>query len=81
MAETFNVPVCPHFLMELHVGLCCAVPNSRWVEYIPQLDSITRTRLEIRDGRAYPSSEPGLGIDWDWDAIARLRAATPIAIA
>ena len=26
-------------------------------------------------------SEPGLGIDWDWDAIARLRAAAPIAIA
>jgi hypothetical protein len=23
----------PHFLMELHVGLCCAVPNSRWVAY------------------------------------------------
>ena len=81
LAEAFNVPVCPHFLMELHVGLCCAVPNSRWVEYIPQLDSITRTQLAIRDGRAYPSSEPGLGIDWDWDAIARMRTAAPIVIA
>ena len=81
LAETFNVPVCPHFLMELHVGLCCAVPNSRWVEYIPQLDSITRTQLAIRDGRAYPSSEPGLGIDWDWDAIARARDAAPTVIA
>jgi L-alanine-DL-glutamate epimerase-like enolase superfamily enzyme len=30
MAEAFNVPVCPHFLMELHVALCCAVPNSCW---------------------------------------------------
>ena len=81
LAEAFNVPVCPHFLMELHAGLCCAVPNSRWVEYIPQLDSITRTQLEIREGRAYPSPEPGLGIDWDWDAIGRLRgAAVPIVI-
>ncbi|MEO6300890.1 MAG: mandelate racemase/muconate lactonizing enzyme family protein, partial [Paracoccaceae bacterium] len=34
LAETFNVPVCPHFLMELHVSLCAAVPNARWVEYI-----------------------------------------------
>ena len=73
MAEAFNVSVCPHFLMELHVALCCAVPNSRWVEYIPQLDTITRTQLAIRDGRADPSSEPGLGIDWDWDAIARMQ--------
>lgn len=80
LAEAFNVPVCPHFLMELHVGLCCAVPNSRWVEYIPQLDTITRTQLAIREGRAYASSEPGLGIDWDWKAIGRLRAAAPIVI-
>ncbi len=80
MAEAFNVAVCPHFLMELHVGLCCAVPNSRWVEYIPQLDAITGARLAIRDGRAYASSEPGLGIDWDWAAIERLRNAAPIEL-
>lgn len=81
LAEAFNVVVCPHFLMELHVGLCCAVPNGRWVEYIPQLEAITERGLEIRDGRAYPSPEPGLGIDWDWDAIGRLSAATPLVIA
>src|SRR5438874_276954 len=81
LAETFNAPVCPHFLMELHVSLCCAVPNGRWVEYIPQLDSITRTQVAIREGRAYASSEPGLGIDWDWDAIARLAKAPPRVIA
>jgi L-alanine-DL-glutamate epimerase-like enolase superfamily enzyme len=81
LAEAFNAPVCPHFLMELHIALCCAVPNGRWVEYIPQLDSITKTQLTIRDGKAYPSSEPGLGIDWDWDAIARLAKASPQVIA
>jgi L-alanine-DL-glutamate epimerase-like enolase superfamily enzyme len=81
LAEAFNVAVCPHFLMELHVGLCCAVANGRWVEYIPQLDAITQRGLEIRDGRAYPSPEPGLGIDWDWDAIGRLSRTAPIVIA
>ena len=81
MAEAFNVSVCPHFLMELHVALCCAVPNSRWVEYIPQLDTITRTQLSIREGRAFASSEPGLGIDWDWDAIVRLQESKPIVVA
>jgi len=77
MAEAFNVSVCPHFLMELHVALCCAVPNSRWVEYIPQLDTITGEKLGIRDGRAYASAQPGLGIDWDWSAIEKLRSAEP----
>jgi L-alanine-DL-glutamate epimerase-like enolase superfamily enzyme len=75
LAETFNVPVCPHFLMELHVGLCAAVPNARWVEYIPQLDDLTTARMQIADGYAVPSPEPGLGIAWDWDAIGRLTVA------
>ncbi|ANN67522.1 mandelate racemase/muconate lactonizing enzyme family protein [Bordetella bronchialis] len=71
MAEAYNVPVCPHFLMEIHVGLCCAVPNSRWLEYIPQLDMVTGTGMRVEGGRAIPSAEPGLGIDWDWDKLAR----------
>lgn len=69
MAEAFNVPVCPHFLMELHASLVCAIPNAPWLEYIPQLDTLTHTGLRIDNGRAWPSSEPGLGIDWDWQAI------------
>ena len=55
LAESFNMPVCPHFLMELHVSLTAAVPNGRWVEYIPQLDDLTLERMRIDDGRAVPS--------------------------
>ena len=69
MAEAFNVSVCPHFLMELHVSLVCATPNAPMLEYIPQLNDITTSRLDIRDGSAHPPTTPGLGIDWDWDAI------------
>ncbi|HLH49252.1 MAG TPA: mandelate racemase/muconate lactonizing enzyme family protein [Roseiarcus sp.] len=73
LAEAFNVAICPHFLMEIHVALCCAVPNARWVEYIPQLDSLTSRGMEIRGGRAAPSAAPGLGVAWDWEKIERLR--------
>ncbi len=73
LAEAFNMAVCPHFLMELHVALTAAVPNGRWVEYIPQLDSLTTERMRIDDGRAVPSDQPGLGIAWDWEAIDRQR--------
>lgn len=69
MAEAANLAVCPHFLMELHVALVAAVPNGRWVEYIPQLDDITRNGMTIEDGHAIPSNEPGLGIKWDWERI------------
>jgi L-alanine-DL-glutamate epimerase-like enolase superfamily enzyme len=69
LAEAFNVAVCPHFLMELHVSLVGAVPNGRYVEYIPQLRAITHGELEIVDGRALAPLQPGLGICWDLDAI------------
>ncbi|MER6103361.1 mandelate racemase/muconate lactonizing enzyme family protein [Streptomyces sp. NPDC001832] len=69
LAETFNVKVCPHFLMELHVSLVAAVPNGAFVEYIPQLRAVTRTEMVLRDGQAVAPDEPGIGIDWDMDAI------------
>jgi len=75
LAETFNIAVCPHFLMELHVSLTAAVPNGAWVEYIPQLDSITTSRMAMRDGYALPPSSPGLGIDWEFAAIERAAVA------
>jgi L-alanine-DL-glutamate epimerase-like enolase superfamily enzyme len=69
LAEAFNLAVCPHFLMELHVSLTAAVPNGAWVEYIPQLDAITTSRMTIDGGFAVPPSSPGLGIDWNFTAI------------
>ena len=71
LAEGFNTPVCPHFLMELHVSLTAAVPNAAWVEYIPQLDDITTSRIALENGFAIPPDSPGIGIDWDWQAIDR----------
>ena len=59
LAEAFNVAVCPHFLMELHVSLSAAVPNARWVEYIPQLDDVTTSRLAIDDGHAVAAGDAG----------------------
>ena len=60
--------------MELHVSLTAAVPNGAWVEYIPQLDAITTSRLAMDDGYALPPVDAGLGIEWDF---ARDRARRP----
>ena len=73
LAEAFGLKVAPHFLMELHVSLAAAVPNGAWVEHIPQLDEVALSGVEIHDGHAVPPEEPGLGIEWNWDAIAARR--------
>lgn len=74
-AEAFDVRVAPHFLMELHASLACAVPAGMYVEHIPQLGAITRGALTIENGEVIPPDTPGLGIEWDEDAIADLRVA------
>lgn len=74
-AEAFDIPVCPHFLMELHVSLVCAVQNGCYVEYIPQLDQLTGKHMRIEDGQALAPDEPGIGIDWDWDAVKAMSIA------
>lgn len=75
LAEAHNIPVCPHFLMELHVSLVCAIPNAPWLEYIPQLDDITTQGMRMEKGQAYPSEKPGLGIEWDWSEIDKRKMA------
>lgn len=72
LAEAFAVPAAPHFLMELHVSLAAAVPNGRWVEWIPQLAPVTTSAIVVKDGAVVPPTTPGLGISWDDDAIERL---------
>jgi L-alanine-DL-glutamate epimerase-like enolase superfamily enzyme len=73
LAESFNVKVAPHFLMELHVSLAAAIPNALYVEHIPQLARLTHRGLEIINGHAVAPGEPGIGIDWDFDVIENLR--------
>lgn len=69
LAEAFNVKVAPHFLMELHVSLAAAIPNALYVEHIPQLRSLTHSEITIENGLALAPTTPGLGIDWDREAI------------
>jgi L-alanine-DL-glutamate epimerase-like enolase superfamily enzyme len=74
LAEAFNVPIAPHYLMELSVSVVAAVPNGRWVEHVPELRAITEGELAIRGGCVSPPDEPGVGIRWDVDAIDSFRA-------
>jgi L-alanine-DL-glutamate epimerase-like enolase superfamily enzyme len=74
LAECHNLAVCPHFLMELHVSLTGAAPAAAWVEYIPQLDAVATSRMAIVDGHAIVPDAPGLGIDWDWNALRERRS-------
>jgi L-alanine-DL-glutamate epimerase-like enolase superfamily enzyme len=73
MADSYNMQVSPHFVMELHLPLVAAIPNGLFVEYIPSLDRVLEEPLRLEDGYFRPSREPGLGIRWSMDKLDRYR--------
>ncbi|HET7558859.1 MAG TPA: mandelate racemase/muconate lactonizing enzyme family protein [Limnochordia bacterium] len=75
LAHAHNMHVAPHFVMELHVHLAAAVPNARWVEYIPFLDRVVQEPLRLKDGHLEVPDRPGHGIHFDWPRLESLRVA------
>lgn len=73
LADCHNMQVSPHFVMELHLPLVAAIPNSLFVEYIPSLNPVLSRPLELVDGCFVPSDEPGLGIPFDWERLRSFR--------
>ncbi|MDQ2585040.1 L-talarate/galactarate dehydratase [Saccharothrix yanglingensis] len=62
LAEHRNLPIAPHFAMEIHVHLAAAYPLEPWVEHFDWLHPLFDERLAIGGGRMHLSDRPGLGI-------------------
>jgi L-alanine-DL-glutamate epimerase-like enolase superfamily enzyme len=75
MAEAFQIPVAPHFLMEIQVHLAAAIPNGIFIEYIPQLGQVLQEELVLQDGYFTPPARPGHGILFDWKKLEKFRVA------
>lgn len=75
-ASSFGVTLSPHWFHDLHAHLVAATPNARFVEFFPD-DQVLNFRrlvdrqLEVHDGDLLLSERPGLGFDFDEEAIER----------
>lgn len=69
LAQTANLRVAPHVAPELSVSIAAAVPNSMFIEWIPQMEPVLKTRVRLEDGHAIPSEAPGHGIEFDGQAL------------
>ena len=75
-AASYGIPVAPHWFHDLHVHLVAAAPNGRFVEYFPD-DQVLNFRrlidrqLEVRDGELVLPKLPGLGFNFDQEAVAK----------
>ncbi|MFI6996125.1 mandelate racemase/muconate lactonizing enzyme family protein [Nocardia sp. NPDC050175] len=62
MADSENLQLAPHFVMEVHVHLAASYAREPWVEHFEWFDPLFNERLEIADGRMHLSARPGLGV-------------------
>lgn len=78
-AETFGVPVAPHWHANLHVHLAAASTNCLTVEHFDLAKDIYNfetvvapgARVQVAGGRIEVPAGPGLGILWDESAMQR----------
>ncbi|MEV6560762.1 mandelate racemase/muconate lactonizing enzyme family protein [Nocardia sp. NPDC051756] len=62
LADSENLQLAPHFVMEVHVHLAAAYAREPWVEHFEWFDPLFDERLELADGRMHLSARPGLGV-------------------
>jgi L-alanine-DL-glutamate epimerase-like enolase superfamily enzyme len=75
LAESFNLPVAPHFLLDLSLHALCAVPNGLILEDLKGGSltdlGILAEPVRVKNGELAPPSRPGHGIAWDGAALGR----------
>jgi L-alanine-DL-glutamate epimerase-like enolase superfamily enzyme len=74
MAEALDLPVVSHGVPEIHVHLVGAVPNGLTVEYMPRLFQLWEEVPVPTDGLLAMPTGPGLGLNFNADAIRRFAA-------
>jgi len=75
LAESFNLPVAPHFMMELSIHAVCAVPNGLILEDLKGGSltdlGILAEPIQVKNGELAPPARPGHGIVLNAEAIGR----------
>ncbi len=76
-AETYNLPMAPHGLEDIHTHLACAVPNGYIIEHVDSgsddpLGAVANP-LQSVDGYFTPHQTPGHGVELRQDVLDRFK--------
>ena len=79
VTSAWNVPLAPHFMMEITGQLLCCLPGAFLLEDVEggslsELGAL-KEGIAVQEGRFHPPEDPGHGIQFDFDAIGPFRKA------
>lgn len=77
LADAWHKPMAPHYLMELSLQVLCGVPNGYILENVKGGSlselGVVKSPVRIADGYGYPSSEPGHGIQFNYEILEKYK--------
>ncbi len=71
LAEADGKPMSSHLYPEVSAHLLAVTPSCHWLEYVDWASPILRTPVKPVDGHVTPQEAPGIGVEWDEEAVAR----------
>ncbi len=72
LAEAASAPMSCHLFPEISVHLLAVTPTCHWLEFVDWANPILRAPVKFKDGYATAPDAPGIGIEWNEEAIERL---------
>jgi mandelate racemase len=74
IAGTAGVPISTHLYPEVAAHVMRVSETAHWLEWQDWAEPILRRPYEIKGGMLHIPDEPGIGLEWDEDAVAASRA-------
>jgi mandelate racemase len=74
LTQAAGIPTSSHLFPELSAHLLAATPTADWLEYADWAGPILGEPPRVVDGHLRPPDTPGIGLEWDEAAVARLSA-------
>jgi len=73
LADTAQLPVAPHHMMESTIQVACGVMGSGPIEYMPWVAGAFAEPARIENGHMIPPQKPGMGLEIPEENIQRYR--------
>ena len=71
LAKEAGIPMSSHLYPEVSAHLLAATPTAHWLEYVDWGEVFILNPIRFSKGNAQVPTEPGTGVFWDEDAVAR----------